>query len=125
MALSIGVIRGSEIRIGDSLLLVGSISQTVVLVTVDGGASIPITDRERKEILPDVFLSLGKIVGAGGGNTRLAFEAPKSIKIKRWEMVKVPMNVSHESKIGAIGLHPHEEADNKLRLEQSKLVVQE
>ena len=83
MALSIGVGVGSRIDIGGHLLVVKALVQpNVVVVTVDRGEEIVISEGKSVEILPDVK------VQAGVGGNRLAFHAPKSIRISRIETQK-------------------------------------
>lgn len=82
MALSIGVSNGSLIRVGEHRVLVKAVvNSTLLVVTVDGGQDITVSDKERVEILPQVFVFAG--VGNGGVGNRLAFEAPRSIPIHR------------------------------------------
>lgn len=88
MALSIGVQRGSKIKIGDKLLTVIDLEPRVhVLVDVDGQTH-SVTDKRRIEIAPGVFLSLGmnpsgKTPKWVPPSARLAFEAPRSVEITR------------------------------------------
>jgi hypothetical protein len=85
LALSIGVTRGSRIRVGQSMVKVEEIVQDVaVTLSVDGGKKFMITDSERTQIIPEVFVQLGLNHRSSGTNSsRLAFEAPFSIKINR------------------------------------------
>lgn len=88
MALSIGVQRGSKIKVGQRLLTVLDLEPMVhVLVDVDGHRHA-VTDKQRTEIMPGVFLSLGLNPGRkpppwAAPSARLAFEAPRSIEITR------------------------------------------
>lgn len=89
MALSIGVSAGSRIKVGGKTVHVRKILTPVLLVlTVDDGDEILVSDKERVKIMPDVFVFAGvgspKGDGQGVGN-RLAFEAPRSIAIHRLE----------------------------------------
>jgi hypothetical protein len=86
MALSIGVSVGSKVDVGGHVVQVKTLVRpNKIVVTVDNGAEIVINE-SRTQILPTVFV----FVGIGqvqqqkkqGGN-RLAFEAPKSIRISR------------------------------------------
>jgi len=78
MALSIGVGVGSKIDIGGHLLVVKALVQpNVVVVTVDRGEEIVISEGKSVEVLPGVK------VQAGLGGNRLAFHAAKSIRISR------------------------------------------
>lgn len=78
MALSIGVSVGSKIDIGGHILQVKSlVHPNVVVITVDRGDDIVISEGKSVEILPGV-----KVQSGSGGN-RLAFHAHKSIRISR------------------------------------------
>lgn len=78
MALSIGVSVGSKIDIGGHVLQVKSlVHPNVVIVTVDRGDDIIISENKAVEVLPGV-----KVQSGIGGN-RLAFQAAKSIRISR------------------------------------------
>lgn len=58
----------------------------LIVVSVDDGPEIVVTDRQQKWILPNVGIQSG--VGRTGGNNRLCFDAPKSIRISRLELEK-------------------------------------
>lgn len=78
MALSIGISVGSKIDVGGHLLQVKSLSHpNVIIVTVDRGEDIIISEGRAVEVLPGV-----KVQSGSGGN-RLAFHAAKSIRISR------------------------------------------
>jgi len=78
MALSIGVSVGSRIDVGGHLLQVKAlVHPNVVVVTLDRGEEIVISEARAVEILPGV-----KVQSGSGGN-RLAFHAAKSIRISR------------------------------------------
>lgn len=78
MALSIGVSVGSKIDVGGHTLQVKSlVHPNVVVITVDRGDDIVISESQAVEILPGV-----KVQSGSGGN-RLAFHAAKSIRISR------------------------------------------
>ncbi len=80
MALSIGVSVGSRIDVGGHLVQVKAlVSPNVVVITVDRGDDIVISEEKTVEILPNV-----KVQSGLGGN-RLAFDAPKTIRISRVE----------------------------------------
>jgi len=80
MALSIGVGVGSKIDIGGHLLQVKAlVHPNVVVVTIDRGNDIVISDGKTVDVLPGVRVQVGV-----GGN-RLAFHAAKSIRISRIE----------------------------------------
>ena len=84
MALSIGVNRGSKNQIGKSVLTVKEIRPGTALVTVNDGPPILLTGSESTEVLPQVFVFVG-VEGSVGRfcDSRLAFEAPRSIVIYR------------------------------------------
>jgi hypothetical protein len=78
MALSIGVSVGSKIDVGGHMLHVKAlVHPNVVVVTLDRGEEIVISEARAVEILPGV-----KVQSGSGGN-RLAFHAAKSIRISR------------------------------------------
>lgn len=82
MALSIGVKAGSTLKIGTAVLCVKQIvTPTVMVVSVNGGPDITVTETEKVNILPEVFVSAGK--GGKAAGNRLAFEAPRYIGIHR------------------------------------------
>ncbi len=84
LALSIGVSVGSKIEIGGHILEVKSLAYpNLILVSVDHQPDLVISDFDSKEILPDVMVQVG--VGQGGGGNRLAFTAPRHIRISRIE----------------------------------------
>lgn len=89
MALSIGVKRGSQIRVfteaWESLVKVKAVEALDSIVVDVDGRTYTITDLERQEVLPQVLLSCGRSgqSGSQGGYSRLAFEAPRSIRIER------------------------------------------
>jgi hypothetical protein len=83
MALSIGVGVGSRIDIGGHLLQVKAlVAPNIVVVTIDQGQEIMVSEEKAVELLPNVKVQTGV-----GGN-RLAFHAPKSIRISRVEHPK-------------------------------------
>ena len=80
MALSIGVSVGSKIDVGGHMVQVKAlVYPNVVVVTVDRGDEIVISEGKTVEILPGVR------VQSGMGGNRLAFHAAKSIRISRVE----------------------------------------
>lgn len=82
MALSIGVTTNSKIDVGGHKVLVKSVIRpNLIILTVDGGPEITVSENERVQILPEVFVFAG--IGGNGVGSRLAFEAPKSIEIHR------------------------------------------
>lgn len=88
MALSLGVSKGSEIVVGLS-----DREETIQVLDVECGTRVAIKvmgkrleidDQERVEVLPEVFVSCGLSNPHRGSRTsRLAFEAPRRIKINR------------------------------------------
>lgn len=86
MALSLGVRQGSKIRIGSDLLQVVRVindGDIVLGVSVNEGPVRYVSEYEREEILPQVFVQLGKPHSLYPRDHRLAFEAPRSIRIER------------------------------------------
>ena len=82
MGLSLGVYINSQIQIGGSVLRVLRMPRPpLIVVRLDNGDDILVSDRERTEIMPGVFLSVGKI--KKGFTNRLLIEAPKSVPITR------------------------------------------
>jgi hypothetical protein len=57
------------------------VTPTLIVVSVDDGPDVAITDKERTNLLPEVFVFAG--VGWDGVGSRLAFEADRSIGIHR------------------------------------------
>ena len=96
MALSIGVSVGSKIIIHEGVagvpphvLEVKALTQpNLIVVSLDGGKDILVTDKARTEILPTVFVFAGIGHSGSGGSNRIAFEAPQSIRITRAEKEK-------------------------------------
>lgn len=89
MAKVIGVTSGSVINVGGEIVgghkvqVKSVVKNNLIVITVDDGEEITISDQERVEIVPGVFVFAG--VGANGTGYRLGFEAPKSILINRME----------------------------------------
>lgn len=85
MALSLGVTDGSKIRVGTEILEVVTIVGTAHIQVRVAGKNFLITDCERTEVLPGVFVSCGRNDDKqfAASFSRLAFEAPRSIEIKR------------------------------------------
>lgn len=94
MALSLGARRGFKWSIGRDILRVKEIVDAhTIIVTVNKNKDYTITDMERTEVLPNVFVQCG--VGEGvfvqEGNSRLAIEAPRDILIERVKAsVRIP-----------------------------------
>jgi hypothetical protein len=84
MALSIGVSVGSRVDVGGHVLEVRALAHpNLIVLGVDGGPDVVITEEARKEVLPEVFVQTG--VGPTGTGNRLAITAPKAIRISRIE----------------------------------------
>lgn len=82
MALSIGVAVGAQIEVGDSMVIVQEIMGKTMALQIDHHPPVLVSEMERTEILPDVFVFVGaRTSGTGGCANRLAFEAPPHIKI--------------------------------------------
>ena len=82
MALSLGVRKGSRISVGDHCVEVKAmVPPNLIVITVDDGPEMVISDQSKTDILPNVSVFSG--VGAAGNGCRLAFEAPRSITIRR------------------------------------------
>lgn len=83
MPLSIGVSRGTIIYVDENVVEVTSIvSSCNIFVSVNGAKPISITDQKTSQILPEVFVQTGGS-GKSYSRDRLAFSAPKHIKIGR------------------------------------------
>lgn len=85
MALSLGVREHDRITIGDSMVRVVSISgPNIIGISVNGGDVIYVSDTEKIEILPEVWVFCGRSDNQKFEKySRLAFEAPRSIRIER------------------------------------------
>lgn len=88
MALSLGVHKGDKILIGDHCLEVKAITASsdpavgdLITVAIDGGENLVVSDRSKSQIAPEVWVFSG--VGTTGNKSRLAFEAPRTILIRR------------------------------------------
>lgn len=88
MALVLGCKLGSGIRIGTvdgtTMVTVSTIDPELEVQLEVTDRLFKITDQERTEIMPDVFVSLGSGSSTKGDRyCRLVFEAPRSIRIER------------------------------------------
>ncbi len=87
MALSIGVVAGNRIKVGQSILKVKRvIAPNEVSLSLDGGDEFIVTDAEVIEVMPEVkvFCGVGSDYESRVPNcSRLAFEAPRSIIIRK------------------------------------------
>jgi hypothetical protein len=89
MALSLEVLAGSEIKIGKSVLRVLEVIHGTVVNVMVGDRKFVITEEERTEVLPEVFVSCGVKPGWNKDErSRLAFEAPIDIRINRLDGVR-------------------------------------
>lgn len=86
MALLVGVSTGTRILVGKSVVTVRDIQDKVMCLQVGNGPDIFVTNKERVEILPQVFVFVGEGHLPNTGD-RLAFEAPRSIQILRESLV--------------------------------------
>lgn len=89
--LSIGVRARDKIRIGNNTLTVMHLIQPNIIVVSVKGRTLHITDAERVEIIPNVFVFCGLPDPRYEWQRRLAFEAPQEIKIER---IRPPTRVS-------------------------------
>jgi hypothetical protein len=84
MALSIGVSQGTKIIVDKYELLVEDVPKATHVQVLFRDKRYIVTDEERIEIYPNVFLSCGlSDERKHDHNSRLAFEAPRSIFIER------------------------------------------
>lgn len=85
MALSIGVSKGSKIQVGANLLRVLEVQDSRHVSIQYGEQRHLITDAERTEVEPGVFLSCGirQDKETTSNSSRIAFEAPRSVIINR------------------------------------------
>jgi hypothetical protein len=82
LALTLGVRVGHKIQVGEHMVEVKKVhSTTLMTLTIDGESDVQVSDQSRKEIVPSVHVFTGSKEGETG--YRLAFEAPKSVKISR------------------------------------------
>src|SRR5205809_8088217 len=87
MALSMSVRRGDKIGVGGQVLSVLKIvdPHESIMVAVDGGIPIKLTSTYRIQLSPEVYASVGlpADVRAHAGTSRIAFEAPQRVRIKK------------------------------------------
>lgn len=87
MALSLGVTLGSRIKIGASIISILDVIDGRTISLLAEGKKHTITESERVEILPEVFVSCGVGNREWSENrsrfSRLAIEAPHRIRISR------------------------------------------
>lgn len=91
MALILGVYTGSTIYVGDTPIKVTEAAQgsSLLAISVDGGPDIVISEREAKEVMPSVFMSVGRPMRGehrGTAPPRVVIEAPREITILREEL---------------------------------------
>jgi hypothetical protein len=81
VALSLGIKAGVKIQVGESVVEIRSITPpALIVVSVDGGPDMVVSDQARQELMPHVFAFTGAKDGTGN---RIAIEAPRDIKITR------------------------------------------
>jgi hypothetical protein len=74
--------KGSRISVGDHYVDVKAmVPPNLVVIMVDDGPEMVISDQSKTDILPTVSVFSG--VGAAESGNRLAFEAPRSVTIRR------------------------------------------
>lgn len=88
MALSLGVKRGSKIRFSQKQILeVLEVKSAEEMVIDVDGTRFTITDKERTEVLPTVYVFCGRVTKGQAAQqqkyARIAIEAPRSIDIDR------------------------------------------
>jgi hypothetical protein len=83
MALSLGVHTGSTLKIGSTKVEVLSIGPGESMrLSVEGSQKFNVTSQSRVEIMPKVYVSVGRGLNKNPGH-RLCFEADRSIPISR------------------------------------------
>ncbi|WP_158934115.1 hypothetical protein [Burkholderia sp. S171] len=85
MALSLGVQAGSQVKIGSSILHILKISNGGKSISVKlNDQTFDVGNQQKIEILPSVFVICG-VVGDwdSSSKSRLALDAPRSVKIER------------------------------------------
>lgn len=94
MPLSLGVKRGNKIDIGTGhrLRVIDVPSSAEVVVRLDDGPPVKITDKEQVLLMPEVKVSVGLFPAEEKYDyyARLLFEAPRSINIQRVRRAKSP-----------------------------------
>lgn len=83
MALSLGVHEGSKIKVGDVLVSVQTIVNGNEVEILYGDQQHLITDSERTEVAPNIFISCGVRDNRFPNHSRLAFEAARNVPITR------------------------------------------
>ena len=85
MALSLGVRKGDHIKVGATMIEVVRVEDdNIIGLYVAGQPLIYVSDTEKTEILPDVWVFCGSTTRQQyDGYSRLAFEAPREIRIER------------------------------------------
>lgn len=84
MALSIGVRGGKRVRIGKHILTILEVIAPDKVRVAFNGREFLVTDLERVKLMEDVYVSCGKADNVVyEAYTRLAFEAPREIRIER------------------------------------------
>lgn len=83
MALSLGVSVGDKIMVGKVPITILSIASPNIIGLDVGGQTFFVSDAERVEILPEVWVQSGLPERRFRSESRLAFEAPREIRIER------------------------------------------
>ena len=84
MALSLGVHKGTVLRVGGDLVRVAALGPGVrAVLEVQGKAGqFLVTEDQRTEVVPKVYVSFGRNSN-NNPSPRLCFEAPREISITR------------------------------------------
>lgn len=83
MALSIGAGAGDRIRVGEDILHVREVHPSTIVICKNDDAPVLITEDAKVDIIRSVFIFKGISPASTKVSSRLAFEAPKSIRIER------------------------------------------
>ena len=87
MALSLGVSVGEKLFVGDSVVIVRATFSTpktkIIQVSVDDGPVVQLTELSSVKLLPEVRAFVGKGPRQSRGGYRIAFDAPRHIRIHR------------------------------------------
>jgi hypothetical protein len=87
MALSIGVSKGTEIRVGEHTLKVLAIENRQRITVEFKGVEHHLTDQERVELMDNTFVCCGLSKHDADQRPRLAFEAPRHVSIDKLKPV--------------------------------------
>ena len=86
MALSLGVRKNQRIKIGESVLTVLEIVSSAIVRISFGGKEYLVSDLERVKLGDEIYVQVGLSPTGATRYTRLAFEAPRRIKINRLDV---------------------------------------